>query len=71
MSIKQKDYEKDMKFKLLNIRSNDVIEIVSTFEDLDNAVNLLIEEKLKKLPKLSDEEFIATNILIRDGKSKL
>lgn len=45
-------------FLLLNVRTGQLIKIVSSFEELDNVAKILIENSLMGDPKLTDAEFM-------------
>jgi len=51
----------EKKFKIFNIRTNEVQELNADMEELDFIVISLLQGKYQKVAKLSDEEFLETN----------
>lgn len=60
VDVKRKKKRKPIKgFRLLNMRTGELLELVSSFEEIESAVSLLVEKHLKGDPKLTDEQFMS------------
>ena len=46
-------------YRLLNMRTGELLELVSSFDEIESAVSLLVEKHIKGDPKLSDEQFMS------------
>jgi hypothetical protein len=51
----------EKKFKIFNIRTNEIQELNADMEELDFIVISLLQGKYQKVAKLSDEEFLEMN----------
>jgi len=60
VDVKRKKKRKPIKgYRLLNMRTGELLELVSSFEEIESAVSLLVEKHLKGDPKLTDEQFMS------------
>jgi hypothetical protein len=57
-----KQYPNDHKrFYLFNIRTSEILELDTDRDEIDQIIEILIDNKIKKIEKISDEEFIQIN----------
>jgi hypothetical protein len=49
------------KFYLFNIRTSEILELDTDRDEIDQIIEILIDNKIKKFEKISDEEFIQIN----------
>ena len=57
----------DRSYKLLNMRTGEVLELITSYSNLTDIMNILIEQYIRIEKKCSDEEFLELNRIRRDN----